>query len=410
LGQTQANWSDNFQLTNRFLFVNNEAGTINSGDQKNGWEYAPSTIEIGKGYRAFLNQGFFNAGAVYDNTGPIFTGPKTFPITYTSTGYNGGGWNFISNPYPCEIDWHILSKSSIDGQIHIWNPETANYGSYTQGTGISTFGVNRYIPSGQSFFVKASSPGASLTIDEFAKPEIPADNSFLRIATDPSNVARFTLRGPSGKTDEAAVRWMDESTKNFDAYYDANELYSTGQINLYTRTEEGTKVAIQARPFYESDSIYISYDVSEPGSYFLQGKISPDIFEGKTWFIKDLSNGIMQEIQEEFLLPFNVENDVLNPSSRFRLVAYEPVIASRLNYSDPIFKLYPNPAVDQFEIEGASEVAKVSVSDLNGRLLLEQMNDGNKHISIATEALETGIYIVKIQTTKAVQTHKLVKE
>ena len=411
LNQTKADWADDFYLLQNYVMLHNEGGTLNAGEQINGWEFAPNNIEVGKGYRAFLNQGFFSTGGIIDNTGPIFTGPKNFPIGFSPAGYNGGGWNLISNPYPCEIDWHILSKSLIDGQIHIWNNKIGSYASYTQGTGISNSGASRYIPSGQSFFVKANAAGAALYIDENAKPETPQTNSFLRITADPQDVARFTLRDAIGGKDETAVRWMDETSSGFDSYYDANKIYSSGSINLFSVTSEGYNVSIQARPFHQKDSINLGYNVLEGGNYFLQIKIGQDIFDGKTWLLKDKQTGLSEPVVEsEMIHSFQVPDDGLNTPSRFLLIGYAPFVGNKPNLVFNKFSLFPNPTSDKFHIENASDIQSITVFDLNGKEVLSSKNDNKSILTFSTAHLNQGIYTVKLLTSTSVQTHKLVKK
>jgi len=393
------------------MMIHNEGGNLNVGEQINGWEYAPNSVDVGRGYRAWLNQGFFNNGAVIDNTGPIFTGPKNFPIGFSPEGYNGGGWNLISNPYSCEIDWHILSKSLVDGQIHIWNNKIGGYASYTQGTGISNFGASRYIPSGQSFFVKANAAGAALYIDEDAKPEMAQASSFLRIAVDPQDVVRFTLRDPIGGSDETAVRWMDETTSGFDSYYDANKIYASTGINLFSVTSEGYYTSIQARPFVQKDSITLGYKVTESGNYFLQIKIGQEMFDGKTWFLKDIQSGLSQQVVEsESIHSFQISNDVLSSSSRFLLIGYVALVGNNRFQNINPFSLFPNPTANKLNVSGASEVQLITISDLNGKEVLSCKNDHKSFLNLSTEGLKQGIYSVRLLTTSGVQTQKLIKE
>ena len=411
LNQSKSDWADDFFFLPNYVMIHNEGGTINSGEQINGWEYAPSNVEVGKGYRAFLNQGFFNNGAVVDNTGPIFTGSKNFTIGFSPQGYNGGGWNLISNPYPCEIDWHILSKSLVDGQIHIWNNKLGSYASYTQGTGISNLGASRFIPSGQSFFVKANSAGAALYIDEDAKPINPEASSFVRMAVDPEDVVRFTLRDGIGGSDETAVRWMAETTSGFDSYYDANKIYSAGSINVFSVTSEGYNASIQARPFNQKDSITLGYSVLGGGNYFLQIKIAPEMFQGKTWFIKDNQSGLSQDISDpDVIIPFQISNDELSSGSRFKLIGYAPFVGNQKNIENSKINLFPNPSSETVHITSGEEIVKVAVFDLSGREIVSYKNEEKFNFTLPIASLQKGVYSVKILTAKGIQNNKLVKE
>lgn len=75
------------------------------------------------------------------------------------------------------------------------------------------------------------------------------------------------------------------------------------------------------------------------------------------------------------------------------------------------FSVYPNPARDliQFRIENGTNQATVSISDLNGKLLIYKSFNGpvgNMDIS----ELSKGIYLVSIEVKGAMNTLKLIKE
>jgi glucose/arabinose dehydrogenase len=66
------------------------------------------------------------------------------------------------------------------------------------------------------------------------------------------------------------------------------------------------------------------------------------------------------------------------------------------------FSLYPNPAKDSFSVKSSNtEIIKsVQVCDLSGKILLtKDVNTSNTEISISTESLTSGMYLVTIKTT-----------
>ncbi len=71
------------------------------------------------------------------------------------------------------------------------------------------------------------------------------------------------------------------------------------------------------------------------------------------------------------------------------------------------FKLYPNPVSDRLTIVSETE-AKITVIDLNGRVVLDMENVLKK--TIDTGNLPKGLYAMKVITNAGVSIHKFVKE
>jgi hypothetical protein len=134
----------------------------------NGWK-VPNTLATAinpsnqpKGYRIYL--GPTNPTRLSSVTGQPFTQDVVSPLTFSpATGYGGGGWNLISNPYPCAINWNQTrfdagnSGQSLGNAYYLWNGSAANYGAYTSlnsGMGIGVGGLLESIPSSQAFFVR----------------------------------------------------------------------------------------------------------------------------------------------------------------------------------------------------------------------------------------------------------------
>jgi len=69
-------------------------------------------------------------------------------------------------------------------------------------------------------------------------------------------------------------------------------------------------------------------------------------------------------------------------------------------------KIYPNPATDAFQITGIEGTILVTVSDLNGRLLLSKEITSNENISLS--CLPNGLYLVGIKSNNATKTEKLI--
>jgi len=411
IGQNQSDWVDNFAMQPNSVFLHNEGGTLNLDDQINGWEYPPgapnANLTLGRGYRVFLNQNFFNGSATFDNTGPIKTGNHSFNVSFSPAGYGGGGWNLIANPYPCEIDWHSFSKTAIGGQVHLWNQ--SQYASYSEGAGIGVNGGTRYIPSSQGFFVRSSSANPALSITEDAKPENPMTTNYFKISTDPEDVARITLRKTGGEKDETAIRWMPQSTVNFDNFYDADKL-PNDVLSVYSMTNDGRRTSIQVRPYLDGDPIDIGYGVKEEGNYTLQIHLGNDVVDGKTWFLKDNEFGSIYTLTQDYSLNFQVVGGVLQSNWRFSLIGTNNVVSTTTSLSAKGLIVFPNPSTEMVSIGNAANVKMIVVSDLTGKDLFSIQNSGLNTLQIPTSKLVSGVYFLNVQTETGFERTKFVKE
>ncbi|KAA0128731.1 DUF5074 domain-containing protein [Chryseobacterium sp. SN22] len=69
------------------------------------------------------------------------------------------------------------------------------------------------------------------------------------------------------------------------------------------------------------------------------------------------------------------------------------------------FSIYPNPATDILNIKTREKVLKVSVSDMSGKSVNAPLSSGQVNVSM----LPKGIYMVTVQTEKALYQQKLMK-
>ena len=71
-------------------------------------------------------------------------------------------------------------------------------------------------------------------------------------------------------------------------------------------------------------------------------------------------------------------------------------------------KIYPNPMKETFRIGGLNEKANLSVSDINGKVLLNKQIRGNEPIS--GDGLPQGLYFVRIATSSGTVERKMIKK
>lgn len=71
--------------------------------------------------------------------------------------------------------------------------------------------------------------------------------------------------------------------------------------------------------------------------------------------------------------------------------------------------LYPNPALKQFNVGNLnpSELTRISILDLSGRLVYEQSSIGS-FAQVNVPQLDAGVYAVKVQTSRSSEIHRIV--
>lgn len=73
------------------------------------------------------------------------------------------------------------------------------------------------------------------------------------------------------------------------------------------------------------------------------------------------------------------------------------------------FKIYPNPAVDFFHIKAAREISEVIISDLNGKIFLQE-NNLDRDYRFDVSSLQSGIYILRTTSENQSVIYKLIKK
>ncbi len=154
-----------------------------------------------------------------DFIGEINKGSFSPTITYTNTGVSANdGWNLVGNPYPCPIDWTLLTKNNLAAFYYVFDPSTnayiANNGSLN-------------IASGQGFFVQATAASPSITFNETAKVVTDAAGNFKTNV----NPFKIEIRRDSLNADFAWLNINASSSKNYNPTEDALK-FTNASINF----------------------------------------------------------------------------------------------------------------------------------------------------------------------------------
>ena len=334
-----------------------------------------------KGYRGYLNPNFFgNLGKTISASGNPITQNVSANYTKTLTGFEGGGWNLLANPYPSEIDWNAVrfdasnASGTMGSAINIYQGSTANYGTYTAitpTTGIAVGNASRYIASSQAFFIKATA-GGSLTFKEAHKNAGNA-NTFTRNAAD-DDLIRFKLvQGNS--FDEAAIAFMDGASRGHDAWDADNPGGSV--VDVASTPVPGLNLAINLMPVLNTETtIPLMTSVPNTGQAELRFTGVSSFPNGTHIYLRDNFTGMLQDLTLTPNYTYTITTDPLSRDMARMELVFNPasVTATKAVAAQMRLGIAPNPAPkgDGTVIEVAhmgTGKAALDVVDLLGRVV-----------------------------------------
>jgi hypothetical protein len=430
LGQTWASWHDNFPVTNLTpapfsnglgnLSAFSYDGTLPTTSYEpppssitNGW-IAPTsaTLTVGEGYRVWIrrsieNQPHFGA---FDNKGAINIGTTNRPLTYNAAGWDGGGWNFLGNPYPATLDWNLVHSGNnfLNSSVYIWNSTNLSYEFYTAPSGPG--GARRYIASGQAFMVKT--PAANtMTFTETMKTSA-FNNTFIREAVE-LTLPYFGIKvtNPEEYYDETFIWDNKNATVEYDPQYDADKLPSTF-ISLYTTTPTGKQLASNAFNIQELSIIPLHFRAELAGTHRFTFSNVGAMGNAEIYLRDNLLN-TLTKLNDNAEYIFDVNQSSYFTDDRFEIIfSPEHLVANGVNINHQLL-VYPNPveASDvQINISGAQEGNyNISISDVMGRTVTEaSMRISGNTIFKPAHHLAQGVYWLTLSRNNSTSVHKLI--
>ncbi|MBL7858433.1 MAG: hypothetical protein JNM57_12150 [Cyclobacteriaceae bacterium] len=187
-----ADWMDDFPVTGLFndpspvevicgrrinnrspnlFYYSEEALRYESYPQQDKYS-SESPLTPGRGYAAFIRD--CEKPTIIDVRGEINQQSINLPVRYTTDAdILLRGWNLVGNPYPCTIDWDIISngwiKTNISPVIAIRDNGNGGFFRYWDGDGDPSGIDQGRIAPGQAFWARATAENPILTIREGVK-------------------------------------------------------------------------------------------------------------------------------------------------------------------------------------------------------------------------------------------------
>lgn len=256
----------------RWYDETNTGAAVNDG--LTGATGTSQALTAGQGFAAWCGSGLTTTTAFnVDVTGAphIASSPITLPMSYTNTGVSAtDGWNMVSNPLPSPIAFDQISRGAdVADYVTYFNPAQGNLATWDISEGLGTNGGSNIIQSSQGFWLKATGPSVTTTVEEQDKVEGNTGGFFGGAEVQVANLVRLRVESNINQySDETVVLFSSgqpaitsqDVPKFIFAHPDAPQIASMG--------DGGEMIAINAFGPYTTDiSIPVTVDVAVNGDY-----------------------------------------------------------------------------------------------------------------------------------------------
>ncbi|SEP78438.1 Por secretion system C-terminal sorting domain-containing protein [Hyunsoonleella jejuensis] len=432
------------EIGNTGTFLPN-AGVDDIDDNGDDWNFASGALVPGVGYAMRTNE-----------FGPAFPRPETFSfigefnngvITQPLVNNSGGAyndWNLIGNPYPCAInaDRFFAVNTGVVDAIYLWDQFTApsetasgnegyNFsgadyaminGSGSVSNGASGTIPNRFVPSGQGFFVEALS-ASNVTFNNSMRLITNDNSQFFKGKSSKSNSSEnenklwINLSSDNGAANQILVSYLDGATNNNDgSFYDLKRPVSTGnKALLYSFIEnDNGKFAIQGKASNSLDTDEVvklgfktSIDVATIYTLSI-AQLQGDFLSNNSIYLKDNLTNTVHNLSDS---DYSFTSDAGEFNERFEIVF------SAAALSNDAFVLDANTIkivqLDNETIQFTTEVSNftsISIFDLLGRNLYDLKSETNTE-TYNLSSLKNSVYIASMELANgATVSKKFVKK
>ncbi|MBG0781452.1 MAG: S8 family peptidase [Bacteroidales bacterium] len=362
-------------------------------------------LEVDEGYLLY----YPDANITYDFAGKANNGSFAAAVDYGV----GNHYNLVPNPYPSAIDWDAASgwtKTNMNDAIYIYNTAQSSgngeginvvWASYINGVGAN--GGSRYIPAGQAFFVQTNA--AAPVLEMINDVRIHNAQPFYKETQEETETLR--LFAHSGDfTDEIVVRYLPESSHDFDGQYDALKFKNwSAAPNIYSLTPDKTELSINSIPYSaETYLMEIGFEWNGSGEAAIEVQGIESFGDWVTIFLEDLLTGSRIDLHDQNTYTFIHEAD--NDPLRFALRFMGVTGADELNNAEKDIRIWTaNRMLYLSHLVDAP--AHLEVFDLQGRLLYSEKLNSNSSTSVGGLPLDQ-VLIVRLSSNESVTNQKVI--
>jgi len=348
--------------------------------------------------------------------GNINQGALTIPLVKAGSDTTKD-YNQIANPYPSPVDIGTIAHNAYtSGQmrgssIYIWDPYLGGPSGNGNWLCIPVdAGVPFYLQANSSFQIRADHNGATLN---FVETDKVANASTNVLRTLPQNISLNIYDVNYNLYDMLHVRFKGEATDQEDNRYDAAKPSTAANLNFYSLSAEGNRLALDSRP-YAADKVIplgISSTVAQDFIIKTDGYAAPA--DAKV-YLHDILLNTYTLLQQGTEYRFSITTDKSTQGDKRFELSLDPATAVAANKALEV-TMQPNPATDEVKISFTSGVkgqVGIRMMDLSGvsvyntDLGLQQ----NGSVNVPLSNFAAGIYMVELTQGDQKVVQRLVKE
>jgi hypothetical protein len=394
------------------------------------------------------NNGNIQVPVIYSNTLGLSSTDPNFGVSY-----------LLGNPYPSALDAETfldINESVLGGTIYFWTHNTAldeaknvtnpdpnwaytyslnDYAAYNAvggvGVGLGTAATsggsapNGKIAAGQGFFATGIATGTvnftnamrlagttnsegTGTNQQFFKTKNPTTKTSKVIE---KNRIWLNLSNTQGAFKQALIGYVTDATNDYDSRFDGESFDGNEFVDFYSVNQD-KNLTIQGRalPFDENDEIPLGYRIAVEGNFTINIDETDGLLANQNVFLEDkLANKTANLKEGKYT--FNTAAGTFN--DRFVLRYTDKTLGiAETDKEDEILVLYSNNYKSLIIHNNGTDstVNKVTLYNMTGQNIANwDINDnGQTNIQIPIKNIDSGIYIVKVETTKGESNKKII--
>ncbi|MDC1162042.1 T9SS type A sorting domain-containing protein [Tenacibaculum sp.] len=343
-----------------------------------------------------------------------FTGTvETADVTKTVSALE---WNAIGNPFTAFLPINENAGTNfINDNLSKFNP--VNVGVYTWDSSQSKYVGKSLVSSeaslapGQGFLVKTTTGVSDVTFSQSERKTQPGTGgTFARGVriTKPSIQLLATLKDVTIDTN---VKYFENTTEGLDPGYDLGN-YARAKFDVYTRLkgeESGKDFTIQSLPMESIEATVLPIGLKAASGEQVSFTVkTQDLSEGVEVFIEDKELNTFIKLSGAGNEVYTVKiTESVNSTGRFYLHTKQNKIAA-INTDINNINIY-TIADNILMVNGISEGNfEMTLYAIHGALILHETVEGNGKNSIALPSLQTGVYIVRINSALGEKSQKII--